>query len=87
MIGLGSQYAGAATDSEGKPLGGGKTYKVHLPPNIPAKDFWSFIASGNRAMLEQRHSLEAALVEAKDEKLMTLMYVISLAKPNENPMK
>jgi Protein of unknown function (DUF1214) len=41
LIGLGSQYAAAATDSEGKPLDGGKTYKIHLPPNIPAKDFWS----------------------------------------------
>jgi hypothetical protein len=20
-----------------------RTYKVHLPPNIPAKDFWSFV--------------------------------------------
>jgi hypothetical protein len=37
--------------------------------------------------LEQRHSLETTLVEVKDEKLMTPMYVISLAKPNENPMK
>jgi hypothetical protein len=37
--------------------------------------------------LEQRCSLETTLVEVKDEKLMTPMYVISLAKPNENPMK
>jgi hypothetical protein len=37
--------------------------------------------------LEQRHCLETTLVEVKDEKLMTPMYVISLAKPNENPMK
>ena len=37
--------------------------------------------------LEQRHSLETTLVEVKDEKLMTPMYVISLAKPNDNPMK
>jgi hypothetical protein len=37
--------------------------------------------------LEQRHSLETTLVEVKDQKLMTPIYVISLAKPNENPMK
>jgi hypothetical protein len=54
IVGLGSQYAGAATDSEGKPLDGGKTYKIHLPPNIPAKDFWSFVVYDNqsRSMLQ-----------------------------------
>jgi hypothetical protein len=36
--------------------------------------------------LEQRHSLETTLVEVKNEKLTTPMYVISLAKPNENSM-
>jgi hypothetical protein len=54
IVGLGSQYAAATTDSEGKPLDGSKTYKIHLPPNIPAKDFWSFIAYDNqsRSMLQ-----------------------------------
>lgn len=33
----------AATDSKGQPFDGRKTYKVHLPTNIPAKDFWSFV--------------------------------------------
>jgi hypothetical protein len=36
--------------------------------------------------LKQRHSLETTLVEVKDEKLMTPMYVISLATLNENPV-
>jgi len=54
LVGLGSQYAAATTDSEGKPLDGGKTYKIHLPPNIPAKDFWSFVVYDNqtRSMLQ-----------------------------------
>lgn len=38
-VGLGSQYAAATVDVDKKPLDGSKTYKVHLPPNIPAKDF------------------------------------------------
>ncbi len=54
MVGIGSQYAAAFVDSEGKPLDGSKTYKIHLPPNIPAKDFWSFVIYDNqtRSMLQ-----------------------------------
>ena len=54
LVGRGSQYAAAATDSEGKPLDGSKTYKIHLPPNIPARDFWSFVVYDNqsRSMLQ-----------------------------------
>ncbi len=54
LVGRGSQYAAAATDSQGKPLDGSKTYKIHLPPNIPAKDFWSFVVYDNqtRSMLQ-----------------------------------
>lgn len=48
LVGLGSQYAVAATDSEGKPLDGSLTYKIHLPPNIPAKDFWSMSSMTTR---------------------------------------
>jgi hypothetical protein len=54
MVGVGSQYAAAFVDSQGKPLDGSKTYKIHLPPNIPAKDFWSFVVYDNqtRSMLQ-----------------------------------
>ena len=54
MVGAGSQYAEATTDSQGKALDGGKTYKIHLPPNIPAKNFWSFTLYDNqtRSMLQ-----------------------------------
>ncbi len=43
MIGMGSQYAAACRDSNGDYLDGTKTYKLTLPPNIPAKDFWSVV--------------------------------------------
>lgn len=54
MVGVGSQYAVAFVDSEGQPFDGSRTYKVHLPPGIPAKDFWSFVIYDNqtRSMLQ-----------------------------------
>ncbi len=37
IVGVGSQYAAAFVDSEGKPLDGSQTYKVHLPPTFRRK--------------------------------------------------
>src|SRR5271166_1794208 len=51
---IGSQYLGAFTDSKGEYLDGSKTYKITLPPNIPAAKFWSFTVYDNqtRSMLD-----------------------------------
>ena len=35
-------------DAKSNPFDGGKTYKVHMPPNIPAKDFWSLTIYDNQ---------------------------------------
>ena len=53
-VGKGSQYAIAYLDKDGNALDGSRTYKINLPPNIPAKDFWSFTLYDNqtRAMLQ-----------------------------------
>jgi predicted permease len=53
-VGAGSAYAGAFVDAQKQPLDGGKTYRLHLPPNIPAKQFWSLVLYDNqtRSMLQ-----------------------------------
>ena len=39
--GKGSDYGIAYVDAEKQPFDGSKTYKLHLPPNPPANDFWA----------------------------------------------
>ena len=43
MVGVGSQYAYTAKDEKGNYLDGSKNYKLNLPANPPAKDFWSVV--------------------------------------------
>jgi len=52
-VGVGSQYLCTHTDGEGIPLDGAKTYKLTVPADVPAKDFWSVVVydSANRSMM------------------------------------
>jgi len=54
MVGLGSQYAIGMGDADGNPFDGGRTYKLHLPANVPVKNFWSMVLYDNqtRSMLQ-----------------------------------
>ena len=52
--GVGSQYLMAFADAEGNPFDGARTYKVVLPPKVPAEAFWSLTLYDNqtRSMLQ-----------------------------------
>lgn len=54
MVGAGSQYVVAFVDATGEPLDGGKTYRLRVPPNVPANNFWSIIVydTQTRSMLQ-----------------------------------
>jgi uncharacterized membrane protein HdeD (DUF308 family) len=48
LTGLGSQYLMTVKDADGNRLDGGKTYRVTLPPDIPAARFWSITVMTTR---------------------------------------
>jgi hypothetical protein len=54
VIGAGSQYIYTERDSAGRYLDGGRTYKITVPPDVPVKNFWSFMVydSQTRSMLQ-----------------------------------
>jgi hypothetical protein len=54
MVGQLSQYVVTERDATGEYLDGGKNYTLHLPPNIPAKRFWSLVVYDpqTRSMLQ-----------------------------------
>ncbi|MFE1578768.1 DUF1254 domain-containing protein [Streptomyces fradiae] len=54
LTGVGSQYLFSFADQDGRPLDGGRNYRLVLPPDIPAARFWSVTVYDNqtRSMLD-----------------------------------
>ncbi len=44
MVGKGSQYAMCDKDENGEFLHGDRAYKLNIPADVPARDFWSIVA-------------------------------------------
>jgi hypothetical protein len=54
--GVGSAYLGAYKDKNNRWFDGSKTYRLHVPPNPPAKNFWSLTIydTYNRVQIDSR---------------------------------
>ena len=46
--GVGSDYGIAYVDSKKQPFDGSKTYKLRIPANPPAEDFWALTIYDNQ---------------------------------------
>ena len=68
IVDKGSQYAIAYVDGAGNPMDGGKNYILHLPPNVPAKDFWSVVVYDyqTRAWLQTDQQFPSISSQNKD---------------------
>ena len=68
MVGSGSQYALAFVNSKGQPLDGSRTYRLHVPANIPVNNFWSVIAYDNqtRSFLQTQQIWPSVTSKDKD---------------------
>jgi hypothetical protein len=66
-VGQGSQYLWTYRDAKGEYLDGAKTYKLHVPPNIPAGNFWSVVVydSLSRSELQNGQRLPSVSSYAK----------------------
>ncbi|CAN7595200.1 DUF1254 domain-containing protein [Rhizobium sp. LjRoot254] len=70
IIGKGSQYAINYADASGTPLDGAKNYKLSIPANAPAKDFWSVVVYDPQTRSELQTSQPFPSKNSKRDKLI-----------------
>jgi len=70
-VGKGSQYAVVAADKTGADLDGAKTYRLNVPANVPAKDFWSLVLYDPQTRSELQTSQPFPSKNNKRDQLIT----------------
>jgi len=68
MVGIGSRYAYAEHDAAGRYLEGAKSYRLHLPPDVPAKELWAVTVYDpqTRSMLQTDQQIPETSSHRKD---------------------
>ncbi len=68
IVGEGSIYPWAALDAQNNPLDGAKNYKLRLPPDVPAKTFWSVIvySAQTRSMVQTNQQFPSVSSQNKN---------------------
>jgi len=69
IAGVGSDYGIAYVDSQKQPFDGSKTYKLHIPANPPAKNFWALTMYDNQTRSQLQTSQKFPTVGSQTEGL------------------
>lgn len=71
LVGKGSQYAVSSADATGEPFDGAKNYRLNIPKDVPAKDFWSVVIYDPQTRSELQTSQPFPSKNNKRDKLIT----------------
>jgi hypothetical protein len=71
IVGRGSQYGISFADTDGKPFDGARNYRVNIPANVPAQDFWSVVIYDPQTRSELQTSQPFPSKNNKRDQLLT----------------
>jgi len=70
-VGKGSDYCMAFKDSKHNVLDGSKTYKIHIPANVPMNDFWALTAYDTQTRSQLQTDQPFPTVGSQDKGIKT----------------